>query len=144
MPEPFEGGCACGAVRYRCTADAARVYYCHCRDCQRATGTAFHTGLSVPRNSVAMLAGEPREYSRLADSGNTVTEGFCATCGSPLYVYSTGRPGHMSLKAGALDDPSALAPKIQIWTASAVPWSDTGGADQRYPRGMGSSDNVKQ
>ena len=140
MSEPFEGGCACGAVRYRCNADATRVYYCHCRDCQRATGTAFHTGLSVPRGSVAMLKDAPREYSRPADSGNTVTEGFCATCGAPLYVYSSGRPGHMSLKAGSLDDPSKLAPSIQIWTTSAVSWSDTSGAEQRYPRGIGSSE----
>lgn len=132
MEIPFSGGCACGAVRYECSSEPARIYHCHCTDCQKATGTAFHTGLLVPREATRFTASQPRTWDRPTDSGNVVTEAFCDTCGAPIYVCSTGRPAHMSLKAGSLDDPQAVRASTQIWTRSAVPWHDTCLATDRH------------
>lgn len=135
MDVPFEGGCACGAIRYRCSAPPYRVYHCHCTDCQKATGTAFHTGVMVPREAVVFTKGAPKTWDREADSGNTITEAFCADCGGPLYVCSNGRPTHLSLKAGSLDHPEQLAPTGQIWLSSAMPWHDTCLATDKHERG---------
>jgi hypothetical protein len=132
MKAPFTGGCACGAVRYECAEIPARMYHCHCIDCQKATGTAFHTGLLVSRDAVVFEKAMPKTWDRPTDSGNVVTEAFCDTCGSPIYVCSTGRLTHMSLKAGSLDDPNAVAASTQIWTRSAVPWHDTSLATDRH------------
>ena len=135
MDIPFQGGCQCGAIRYECTAAPARVYHCHCRDCQKATGTAFHTGVMVPREAVRFTKAKPKTYDRPTDSGNTVTEAFCGTCGSPIYVCSSGRPTHMSLKAGALDKPGDVTATGQIWLSSAVPWHDTCLAEDHHQQG---------
>jgi hypothetical protein len=132
MQIPFSGGCACGAVRYECSEAPARVYHCHCTDCHKATGSAFHTGLLVAREAVGFSGAEPKTWDRPTDSGNVVTEAFCGNCGSPIYVCSTGRMTHMSLKAGSLDDPRAVRASTQIWTRSAVPWHDTGLATDRH------------
>jgi hypothetical protein len=136
MKTPFSGGCACGAIRYECAEEPLRVYHCHCTDCHKATGSAFHTGLLVSREAVRFSGTEPKTWDRPTDSGNTVTEAFCDTCGSPIFVCSTARPTHMSLKAGSLDDPKAIEASTQIWTRSAVAWHDTSHATEKHEAGV--------
>lgn len=134
MKTPFTGGCACGAVRYECGEAPIKVYHCHCTDCQKMTGTAFHTGVFVARAAVRFTGTPPRTWERPTDSGHTITEAFYETCGCPIYVRSTGKPEYMSLKAGSLDDPAAVQPDTQIWTRSAVSWHDTSLAVERHPK----------
>jgi len=122
MAAPFTGGCACGAVRYECTADPLGSINCHCRDCQRASGTAYASILRVPAASFRVTKGEARFYSTTADSGNTVSRGFCAECGSPLFSRLSGMPDIVGVRAGSLDDPSWHRPAMDIFTASAQPW----------------------
>ena len=122
MTAPFTGGCACGAVRYECTAEPLGSINCHCRDCQRASGTAYASVLRVPAASFRVIKGEARFYSVKADSGNTVSRGFCAECGSPLFSRLSGMPEVVGVRAGSLDDPSWHRPAIDIFTASAQPW----------------------
>jgi hypothetical protein len=141
MDIPFTGGCACGEIRYRCAEAPVRMYHCHCTDCQKATGTAFHTGVLVPRAAMTLEKGTPKTWDRSTDSGNVITEAFCGTCGSPIYVCSTGGPARMSLKAGSLDDPTPVRTSTQIWTRSAVPWHDTSLATDRHE--VGFSDKPK-
>ena len=117
----FAGGCLCGDVRYECSADASGIVYCHCRNCQIASGTAFSCNVMVPPDSITITSGELTVYEDTADSGNTVAREFCGRCGSAII----SRPGpHMAvIKAGSLDDPSGLQAMMSIWEDSAQPWA---------------------
>jgi hypothetical protein len=122
MLTPFTGGCACGAIRYESSAAPVFALNCHCRDCQRATGTAFAPILRVPAATFRVIKGEPRFYTVRADSGNTVSRGFCSECGSPLFSRLSLAPELIGLRAGSLDDPSGHRPAADIFTKSAQPW----------------------
>lgn len=133
MPVPFEGGCHCGAVRYRCAAAPHAVLLCHCRDCQRTTGGPFATVAVVP---VAALefTGTVRSYVVTAQSGRTVTREFCPQCGSPLFERAEGYPDIVLIKAGSADDPSWIEPTLHVWTCSALPWPKLADTLERHPR----------
>ncbi len=119
----IEGGCLCGAVRYRSAAEPVMVAVCHCRNCQKQAGSAFSIIVAVPADSLA-VRGETKTYVDHGDSGNTVLRIFCPQCGSPLIsdVESPGAAGLRFIKAGTLDDPSWLAPGIHVWCRSKQPW----------------------
>lgn len=120
MKIPFTGGCMCGAVRYECSAAPILTANCHCRDCQRASGSAFISGLVVPQDQVA-IAGEVKYYDAVADSGNIISRGFCPICGSRLFG-KRAMSDRLSITAASLDDPSEFRPAIDCYTASAQPW----------------------
>ena len=122
MAAPFTGGCACGAIRYECSAEPLIVVNCHCRDCQRARGSAFSTALAVPTDSLKLLQGEPKYYKVTADSGNIAHRGFCSECGSPVFAGNSNNAQIVAILVGSLDDPSWCTPMIDIWTQSAQPW----------------------
>jgi len=86
---------------------------------------------------IELLAGQPRSYDVPADSGNVVSHAFCPTCGGQLYVSSSGRPTHLSIKAGSLDDPSWLRPDSRIWSRSAQPWGMVKGDIESFEAGFG-------
>lgn len=117
------GGCMCGAIRYECNAEPIATAYCHCRDCQRASGGGFSTVVLAPNPAVKITKGQPKAYSVKAESGNTVTRKFCGECGSPLFSELSASPALMVIKAASLDDPSGLKPAMNIWTDSAQPWA---------------------
>lgn len=119
---PFRGGCACGAVRYECNAPPVRMVNCHCRDCQRASGSGYSATLVMSAGSVRLLNGECKEHRVVADSGNVAKREFCGACGSPLFAQSLGRPDFLGVKAASLDDPSWFAPEADVWVESAQPW----------------------
>jgi hypothetical protein len=120
MATRFTGGCMCGAIRYECSAEPIAMGICHCRDCQRATGSAFAAALIVPRTAVT-ITGEVKYYSVTGDSGNLVNRGFCPHCGSRLFGTPTNTDV-ISIQAGSLDDPSWFKPQAEIYVASAQPW----------------------
>lgn len=122
MAAPFTGGCACGAVRYECTAEPLGSINCHCRDCQRASGTAYASILRMPAASFRVIKGESKFYTTKGDSGGTVSRGFCAECGSPLFSRLSAIPDIIGARAGSLDDPSWHRPTMDIFTKSAQPW----------------------
>jgi hypothetical protein len=135
MRTPFTGGCLCGAIRYRCTAEPERVYYCHCADCRRGNGSAFHVGLVVTQESFEITQGAPKSWSKTADSGRTITRQFCADCGTPMVIRVEATPATVYVKAGSLDDPSEVEPSMEIWTDSRVPWAEPGPGIERFKRG---------
>ncbi len=96
MPVPFTGGCACGAIRYEGSAAPIAELNCHCRDCQRSSGTGFSTVAIVPTDSLRLLQGTPKQHLTTADSGALVRREFCAECGTPLFAAAPGpaRPAH--------------------------------------------------
>lgn len=121
-PLPLTGGCQCGAVRYTVTAPPVTFYVCHCRACQRQSGSAFGESLLVLRTSLD-LAGPTSGFETLADSGNRSHRTFCAECGTRLYHRRMGAEvPTVSLKAGTLDETGWLRPVAHIWTARRQPW----------------------
>ncbi|WP_404788409.1 GFA family protein [Altericista sp. CCNU0014] len=120
MKTPFTGSCLCGAVRYECNAKPIVMGNCHCRDCQKATGTAFSAGMLVPRDAVTVV-GEVKYYNVKGDSGGIVGRGFCPTCGSQLFSQPPVRE-LMGIMAGSLDEPSWFQPSMDGYTDSAQPW----------------------
>ena len=121
MQVPFSGGCACGAIRYECAAQPAFSWNCHCRDCQRASGSAFCPVLYVPKAALT-ITGQSTYYDVKAESGNLVSRGFCPKCGSPVFIQAELVPNLQGLWAASLDDPSQFQPSVQVWCGSAQSW----------------------
>ena len=116
-----EGGCACGAVRYRLTSDPLFVHCCHCLNCQRQTGSAFVINALIEADRVELLAGEPQEISVPREAGEDQVIWRCPTC--QIAVYSSyGRFPVRFVRAGTLDDPASISPDVHIFTRSKVPW----------------------
>lgn len=117
----FEGGCLCGAVRYRCDGEAAMSGHCHCVDCRRSSGTGHSSHMAVPRASVS-LSGKVTEYTSPADSGNPVTRAFCPTCGAPVYSTNAAMPDLIFLRASSLDDMEVFQPQMVVYASRAPSW----------------------
>jgi len=131
IPTGFSGGCACGAIRYECSASPVAMVNCHCRNCQRAGGSAYSPTIVVPSATVRVVSGEPKLYDATAESGAIARRAFCPECGSALYATTSARPDFMGIRAGSLDDPSWFEPTADVWTASAQPWDVM---DPRVPK----------
>jgi hypothetical protein len=119
-----DGACACGAIKVEAEADPEKTQLCHCTDCQTATGTAFRVSVPVPGASLK-LSGVPATYLKTtADSGNPRLQGFCGTCGTPLYSTTPGEGVQQMyvLRVGILRQRDQFAPRKQIWTRSARNW----------------------
>lgn len=120
MTTKFTGSCLCGSVRYECSAEPIAMGNCHCRDCQKATGSAYASGLLVPQSAVTII-GDVKYHEVIGDSGGLVGRGFCPNCGSLLFSKPPN-PELMGILAGSLDDPSWFNPTMDLYTASAQPW----------------------
>jgi hypothetical protein len=118
---PCEGGCSCGQVRYRLASAPLFVHCCHCLNCQRQTGSAFVINLLIEAERVHLLAGEPKPVDVPRDDGSAQRIFRCPEC--LVAVYSTyGRPKVLFVRGGTLDEPSAVAPDVHIYTRSKLPW----------------------
>jgi len=121
MPTSNSGGCACGAIRYTCAEEPIFALKCHCRDCQRSSGSAFVTAAYVAKSGLT-VTGEVRYHDTQVKSGNTVSRGFCRECGAPVLLTVSGFPALVGIFVGSLDEPSRVRPTMEIWTVSAQPW----------------------
>lgn len=119
---PVEGGCQCGAVRYRLTAAPLSVYNCHCKDCQRTSGATNEMSMVVRRETLEHIAGEIESYDKIADSGRVVRQFRCARCGNKVWNEPQASAVISVLKPGTLDDFSWCVPVGNIWTTSKAPW----------------------
>ena len=116
-----EGGCACGAVRYRLTSDPLFVHCCHCLNCQRQTGSAFVINLLIEAGRVEVLAGDPQPVDVPRDDGSEQRIFRCPTC--QVAVFSEyGRPEVRFVRGGTLDQPSGVTPDAHIYTRSKLSW----------------------
>lgn len=120
----IEGGCNCGAVRYRLSGEPMAVAVCHCSNCRRQSGSAFSVNVVVRADAMAVTGDLTTWEDRDTESGAPVLRQFCATCGSPIRSLSAASPKVAIVKAGTADDPGRFAPAIHVWTASALPWVD--------------------
>jgi hypothetical protein len=121
MTTKLTGGCACGAIRYETAAEPLMAGHCQCRDCQRASGTGHASMIAFPEPAVT-IRGTPRYHQVKADSGGTVSRGFCANCGSPVIGKTTSMPGMVTVTSGSLDDPSRFTPGMVVYTKSGHAW----------------------
>jgi len=121
MSEAYQGGCACGAVRYEISGAPVFQNHCQCRDCQRKSGTGHGSYLTVNRDGVK-VTGAAKGWDIVADSGNVKTSFFCPTCGSSLYITFKAMPQFMAVHAASLDDPSRFKPQAVTYGSRAHDW----------------------
>jgi hypothetical protein len=122
MPN-LDGSCLCGGVKYTSDAEPAMTAVCHCRHCQKQTGTAFSLVVGLPADSIRFTESKSlAEYDDVGDSGGTVRRLFCNNCGSPIVSFAQAAPGIGFVKAGTLEDRDWLEPQVHIWCETAQPW----------------------
>lgn len=118
--EFYEGGCQCGAVRYRTTNTPMRVMACHCAACKRRTGSAYGVGVYFDETDVEFLQGTLRTFEfRSDESGRWLRNEFCERCGSAVTWTLELRPGLRAIAGGTYDNPEWFDIDCHIWTQSA-------------------------
>jgi len=116
--EIHEGGCLCGAIRYRMTGAPLRAALCHCGQCRRETGSAMPAYVTWPRDRLEILKGTPAGFR----VSNFATRKFCRDCGSPLF-WRSDNGDTITAFLGSLDDAEAMPkPSYQLWTERRVHW----------------------
>ena len=115
------GGCLCGRVRYTVDGQPNFAAVCHCRSCQRYTGSAFEPVMVFPSQTV-QVQGDLKTYDDVGDSGKFVHRRFCPNCGSGVIADVDVMPGVTIVLAGSLDEPAVFRPSMEIFCASAQPW----------------------
>jgi len=135
MKIPFTGGCACGAIRYECTAEPILMFKCHCRDCQHVTGGAFVPCLLVPRSAFRLTKGQLRYHFTPSAAGGKHRRGFCAECGSRITGGESDRQASefIGVTAGSLDDPSWFKPQMDFFVWDAQPWDQMDPSLPKFP-----------
>jgi hypothetical protein len=119
----LEGGCACGAIRYRLSSAPMFVHCCHCKSCQRESGSAFAVNAIIEADRVILLTGEPETILTPSDSGEGQKIVRCPTCHVAVWSHYAGPDDKVSfVRAGTLDSPDRTPPDIHIFTASKQPW----------------------
>ena len=127
------GSCLCGAIRYEVSLPITELRACHCRDCQKVSGTAGTVNALIPTNALRITQGTPKRFTKKADSGRTLHRFFCGECGASLFSRREATPETTVLRAGAFDDPPAMKITAHIWTGSARPWAYIDPASARFP-----------
>jgi hypothetical protein len=119
----FEGGCTCRAVRYRMTSAPMFVHCCHCRWCQRETGTAFALNALIESTRVEVLQGQPEVIDTPSSSGKGQRITRCPACQIALWSNYGGAGDVIRfVRVGTLDEPDRWPPDIHIFTSSKQPW----------------------
>jgi hypothetical protein len=119
----MDGRCTCGEVRYRLKAKPLFVHCCHCRWCQRETGSAFVLNALIETDNVELVSGEPMVVDTPSESGKGQKISRCPKCHVALWsVYSGAGPKFRFVRVGTLENPDACPPEIHIFTESKQPW----------------------
>jgi hypothetical protein len=123
VEERYEGGCTCRHIRYRLTGRPLVVHACHCRWCQRETGSAFVLNAMIEADRVELLRGQPKMVMTPSASGKGQKIWRCPDCHVALWSnYSGAGDSVRFVRVGTLDNPDAMPPDIHIFTSSKQPW----------------------
>ncbi len=115
----YQGGCLCGAVRYKIEGAPEWSSHCHCRSCQRATGAAFTTWVGLKKDNFEVTKG----HIKTCSTSPGVERGFCDRCGTSLtYAAEEGWPGQVSILAPTLDNPAIASPTAHVYVEHQLPW----------------------
>jgi hypothetical protein len=122
---PFATGrCLCGAVSFTIHSEPMGMGQCHCKDCQRASGTG-HMSLARFKRDDVTFTGKTASYASTAESGNINTRHFCPTCGSRVYGENSAYPGLINIAVGCLDDNSWFSPQRIVYAKDRPRWDVT-------------------
>jgi hypothetical protein len=125
-----EGGCFCGAVRYRTEGESFQVTHCHCLHCRRTSGAAFVTWAEFPADTFSWKKGAPGTFSSRPGALRT----FCTACGTPLtFVAAEDTPPTVDVTVCSFDDPSPFSPESHIWCDRQLPWIHLDDGLPRHP-----------
>lgn len=127
----MEGGCLCGAVRYRIEGSPRRTTHCHCIHCRRAGGAAFVTWIEFDPSEFEFVSGSPSQY----ESRPRVIRQFCRDCGTQLTYRNADEPDTVDVTACSLDDVEAVSPEDHVWSDRMVPWVVFADGLPQYKRG---------
>jgi hypothetical protein len=122
MTVSLKGGCACKNIRYECAEEPIVQLICHCRDCQRASGSAFAPLMFFAADTFRFSKGTPIFHEVVGGSGRLIQRGFCGKCGSPISAHWPEVPHVQIVVPVSLDDPSAFQPTTEIWLSRAQAW----------------------
>lgn len=129
------GRCLCGSITYLCEAEPTLTAVCHCRDCQRQTGTASSLIVAVPAGSLQISGDTLSSFATIGEEHGTKTNRhFCSSCGSPIVSRVEAMPDLEFIKAGTMDDASGLTPTLEFFTRSAHAWVEPVPGAQRMMR----------
>lgn len=121
MKLPITGGCLCGTVRYTLKSLPKGAGFCHCRTCQRATGSGYFPFMYVTENDLE-ITGKTTPFLSTGSRGKQIQREFCETCGSLLFGKFEFFPGFRTISASSLDNPSEFTPQVSIWIQDKQPW----------------------
>ena len=120
--DSLDGGCACGQLRYRLSSKPMFVHSCHCRDCQRQTGSAFVLNALIETNRVGILSGATEAIQVPTESGRPHVIHRCEACKTAIWSHYGGVRLLSFVRVGTIDEPAALPPNVHIYTRSKLPW----------------------
>ena len=127
---PVEGGCLCGAIRYRSELAPIASVLCHCSSCRRASGAPSLAWLILPAEGFSFTQGEPKTFR----SSPHVARGFCDRCGTSILYRSDNRPEVMDVPTATADHPERFPPQREIWLGEKVPWEMVNPELPQFPR----------
>ena len=128
------GGCLCGNIRYEFKrADVISAGHCHCKDCQRITGSGKATIVFIQTNDLKINE-DYKVFSVIGNDGTNVNRGFCPKCGSPIISFVTEQPNLRFIKAGSLDNSDWLKIESSFWSVSACKWDPINESLPSYPK----------
>jgi hypothetical protein len=135
MTAKHEGGCACGAVRYRVSGAPLRTSICHCKFCQQRTGSAFGVNVYFRSEDFDLTRGALKSYEHRSDeSGRWLKMEFCPGCGTTLTWTLEVVPGGRGVAAGTFDDTRWLEIERHAWTRSAQHWVEIPPGVQKFEK----------
>jgi len=132
MAQTLTGGCLCGAVRYKVSADLIFSGKCYCEDCRKTSGTGHGSVFAVPEASVS-ITGKLTAYKKAGGSGQQITRRFCPTCGSRISAVAEVMPGIMMVTASTLDDPEQFVSQMSVFTSRAPSWDQPPAGTPAFP-----------
>ena len=132
----IDGGCHCGEIEFEAEADLEKVGNCHCTDCQVISGSPYRSIAIVAGDTFRIKKGTPKEYVKIADSGNRRIQAFCPNCGSALYATNDGENHETyNVRVGAIKQRADLVPQFEIWRCSALPWLPESKTTKKFDKG---------
>ena len=129
-----EAKCCCGACAIQVKGEPAINAVCHCRNCQRRTGSVFGSTAFFARSQIVSVEGKDRTFRRAGDSGRFLTFHFCPACGSNLFWESESDSERICVAVGTFADPAFPMPARTIWTENQHEWLPFPETIPRHPR----------
>jgi hypothetical protein len=124
MAKKHTARCACGAVTFEFDTDPTFIAMCHCLDCKKASGGEAAVWFAVPEDDFSLTGGETRAFHYIADSGNGLDRNVCTRCAARLFTSNLdGFPKTVFVQLASLDDPTGIAPKLEMFTKRRLPWA---------------------